>query len=72
MCATCGCSGEAAPREEHGHGHDHVHGHDHDHDHEHGHHHVPEIRKLEQQVLAKNDRIAQRTRAWLADRRVLA
>ena len=77
MCATCGCSGEAAPRHEHGpdpHDHSHVHGdgHEHDHDHEQGHTRVPDIRKLEQQVLAKNDRIARRTRAWLADRRVLA
>ncbi|RCW40390.1 hydrogenase nickel incorporation protein HypB [Halopolyspora algeriensis] len=76
MCGTCGCSDEAGVRisgplgteqhREQGHGHGHGPGTD------------PEASGrartilLEQDVLAKNDRRAQRNRAWLADRRVLA
>jgi hydrogenase nickel incorporation protein HypB len=68
----------------HDHGHDHDHGHhhhhhphhdhDHDHDHDHGHHHHGggTVVTLEQEVLAKNNRIAERVRGWLAGRGVLA
>ncbi|MEZ5829696.1 MAG: hydrogenase nickel incorporation protein HypB [Dongiaceae bacterium] len=62
----------------HGHGHDHDHGHAHPHAHEHGephHHHdhgTGAIVELEAQVLAKNDALAARNRAWLAGREILA
>ena len=57
----------------HDHEHDHGHGHDHDHDHDqrgdaHDHHTV----RLEQRLLAKNDRLAARNRGWLEGRGVLA
>ncbi|MGH8929858.1 MAG: hydrogenase nickel incorporation protein HypB [Egibacteraceae bacterium] len=63
----------------HDHGHDHTHDHDH-HDHEHGEVstlHVqadPPTRlvKLEQEVLAKNDLLAQRNRGWFEGRGILA
>ena len=63
----------------HVHHHDHHH-HDHDHDHEHhhhdhDHHHHHEggtVVTLEQQVLARNDSIAERVRGWLSGRGVLA
>ncbi len=70
---------------DHGHDHHHDHGHSHDHDHDHGHDHhhhdhdAPhvhgphgEVVSLEQAVLAKNDRIAQRNRGWFEGRGVLA
>ncbi len=85
MCATCGCSDPAGVRvidpagEGHGHGHDHSHGHSHGaHDHPHAgdHSHLPppdaKIVQLEQDVLAKNDRLAQRNRDWLASQGILA
>lgn len=64
MCAICGCDDH----------HEHVHAdgtrHSHPHSHEpHGHHdHID----LETRVLAKNDALADRNRAWLAQRRILA
>jgi hydrogenase nickel incorporation protein HypB len=58
MCATCGCSGTAT-------------GHDHPHDHEHGHGHSRVI-TLEQDVLAKNDRLAARNRQWFAEHGIVA
>ncbi len=65
------------------HGHDHDHGpghHHHDHDHnDHGHAHTHDhahatgtVVTLEREVLARNDSIAGRVRAWLAGRGVLA
>ena len=60
------------------HGHDHGDGHDHHHDHGHGHHHHDHdhgggtVVTLEQQVLARNNTIAERVRGWLAGRGVLA
>jgi hydrogenase nickel incorporation protein HypB len=64
MCATCGCG----------------HHHHHDHDHVHGSDEVPHVHarqtsrtvRLEQDVLAKNDRLAARNRAWLDERGVVA
>ncbi|HIP77994.1 MAG TPA: hydrogenase accessory protein HypB, partial [Kiloniellaceae bacterium] len=54
--------------------HDHHHDHDHDHGHPHDHVHGPggEVIALEQAVLAKNDRIADRNRGWFEGRGVLA
>jgi hydrogenase nickel incorporation protein HypB len=68
MCATCGCSDDAGVRvTEPGHTHEHGHGH--------GHHHPPEPETrtitLEQDVLAKNDLLAERNRHWLRDREIL-
>jgi hydrogenase nickel incorporation protein HypB len=72
MCATCGCAGIA-----HEHGHDHVHDQDHDHahthDHAHAHDHVDTRSiSLEQDVLAKNDRLAARNRALFTAREIAA
>jgi hydrogenase nickel incorporation protein HypB len=69
MCATCGCSGDAGVRvTEPGHTHEHGHGHGHSHEPE------PETRTvaLEQDVLAKNDLLAERNRSWLRAREILA
>src|SRR5438270_4567692 len=65
MCATCGCGGEPQDHE-HDHGEHHHHQ---DHDHHHHHHRVV---RVEEDVLAKNARIAERNRGWLAAHRVLA
>jgi hydrogenase nickel incorporation protein HypB len=70
MCTTCGCSGtgEASiiePGHSHDHGHDHSH-HHHDHDHHDDDHGV--VVTLEQQILAKNNLLAERNRGWFAGR----
>lgn len=57
-----------------GHHHGHAHGHPHhhgDHDHSHSHDHGA-IMDLEQEVLAKNGRLAERNRGWLEGREILA
>jgi hydrogenase nickel incorporation protein HypB len=64
-----------------GHGHDHDHAHDHAHDHDHSHApaasgaapsgHAATV-DLERAILAKNDRIAERNRAWFEGREILA
>ena len=71
MCATCGCS-------DHTHTHD-PDGHEHDHHHHHGeepaHVHVrppSRVVQIEQDVLAKNSRLAERNRGWLEGRAILA
>jgi hydrogenase nickel incorporation protein HypB len=69
MCATCGCSGGTQTD---GHGHGHEHGDGHGHEHAHGHGQESRILKLEQDVLAKNDLLAARNRAWLQARQVVA
>ena len=61
----------------HHHDHDHGHGHDHGHDHSHSHSHTHQNQtastiSLETAVLAKNDRLAERNRGWLAGREILA
>ncbi len=56
---------------EHGH-HDHHHHHDHERDHEHHYHGGGTVVTLEQEVLARNNRIAERVRGWLSGRGVLA
>ncbi len=87
MCSTCGC-GEADVRVTtpgaasgvaHGHDHDHDHDHDSGSDHPHDHVHLEvddELRthtlELEVAVLAKNDGLAARNRAWLAERGITA
>ena len=73
--------GVAAPTHEHGHGPGHEHGVGEYPDHDHNHTHAvlerePELRthtlELEVAVLARNDGIAARNRAWLAERRITA
>ena len=60
MCNTCGCSsGE----------HDHMHPGDHNHHHK---SHQTTIQRVEHDLLAKNDRIAEENRRWFADRNILA
>jgi hydrogenase nickel incorporation protein HypB len=61
-------------RQHHGHHHDHGHEHrhdDHDHAHAHARHHGTTV-TLEQRVLAKNDRQAERNRGWLEAKEILA
>ncbi len=69
MCKKCGCDEADAPARA---AHHHEHGHGSDHDHEHGPNHGSRILKLERAVLARNDELAERNRAWLATRRVVA
>jgi hydrogenase nickel incorporation protein HypB len=72
---------------DHGHDHDHAHAHGHDHDHvhadgsrhRHSHDHVPgdrapavELVALEARILAKNDAMAEKNRAWFKGREILA
>lgn len=66
MCATCGCSDDAGARVI---PHDHLHDHDHGHGHSHSRAHTV---VLEQKVLAHNDELAERNRAWLTERRIVA
>ena len=68
------------PHDHHHHHHDHGH-HDHQHEHDHGHGHAEghshphqhgTVITLEQEVLARNNRLAERVRGWLAGRDILA
>jgi hydrogenase nickel incorporation protein HypB len=72
MCVTCGCGDDAGvrvtmPGESQQHRHDGA-GHEHRHEPESG----GETITLEQRVLAKNDLCAERNRAWLAERNIVA
>ncbi len=81
MCTTCGCSDDAAAKitnlqsEKHDHHHSHDHEHTHDHDH-HDHSHGPAVKSstitLEEKILAKNDRLAERNRGWFEGSDILA
>ncbi|HEY2000311.1 hydrogenase nickel incorporation protein HypB [Paraburkholderia sp.] len=55
----------------HAHSHSHPHAHSHEHSHDHVHHHSTVI-TLEQDILAKNQLLAERNRGWLAGRSILA
>jgi len=65
---------------EHGHSHDHEHGHSHDDNHAHNHSHNGPSKQvkgsktitLEEQVLAKNDKLAERNRGWFEGANILA
>ena len=62
---------------DHSHGHDHSHDHDHDHHHHHDHQHTHDhihgtTVSLEAEILAKNDKLAERNRGWFAGRNILA
>ncbi len=81
MCATCGCGidHEHSLDELHDHsgGHEHDHDHDHDHgDHDHGHESADSVDgriiTLEQDVLRRNDHLAQHNREWLSRRGLVA
>jgi hydrogenase nickel incorporation protein HypB len=57
-----------------GHGHEHEHEHDHAHSDEHGHSHAPagsQTISVNQSILAKNDRIAERNRGYFKAKRLL-
>jgi hydrogenase nickel incorporation protein HypB len=57
----------------HSHDHDHEHGHSHEHGHPHTHHHDQGTTlRLDQQILAKNNQLAERNRGWFAGRDILA
>jgi hydrogenase nickel incorporation protein HypB len=81
MCATCGCSdhthhehGDSDFAQTHDHAHDHHHGHTHGDAIDRGHaaaRHATTLR-LEHEILAKNDRLAERNRGWFAARNILA
>ena len=80
MCTTCGCGSDGATLHPHPHDHTHDHPHDHGHSHPHGHDHgttvvtlAPEARlvRIEQDLLARNDRQAAINRATLAGLGVL-
>jgi hydrogenase nickel incorporation protein HypB len=77
MCATCGCDGPGAVihalQPDHAHDHDHPHSHEPDHAQPGQVLAPPDDRTviLQQRVLAKNDAIADRNRAWLAERGVV-
>jgi hydrogenase nickel incorporation protein HypB len=59
---------------DHHHGHDHHHhdGHDHDHSHDHERGATVDIVAVETRILAKNDALAAKNRAWFAGREILA
>ena len=85
MCTTCGCGEDHvhshAPGHSaaHGHGHDHSHSHDHGDDHDHGGlaqraagAAAGTTIELGVDLLAKNQRLAERNRGWLAGRNIAA
>jgi hydrogenase nickel incorporation protein HypB len=62
MCATCGCSSTTTRVDS-----------DHRHGHGHGHAHAPSrVIELEQDILAKNDLLAERNRDWFAGHGIVA
>ena len=78
MCTHCGCSDDATPVVTdlqtgetatvpivpvHAHAHSHGHGHTHDH---------ATVIRLDHDILAKNNRLAERNRGWFAGRSILA
>jgi hydrogenase nickel incorporation protein HypB len=69
-----GSDGHSHHHHHHDHEHDHEHHHAHEqHNHDHGHDHSPgRVISLEQDVLAKNDKVAERVRGWLAGRDLVA
>jgi hydrogenase nickel incorporation protein HypB len=75
MCASCGCAETTEVTLTNLQTGQHVHldgdGHEHDHVHSHGHGHGTMIR-LEQDVLSKNDRLAEQNRGWLEGRGIRA
>jgi hydrogenase nickel incorporation protein HypB len=85
MCGHCGCGDTASATvtalhsDEHAHVHAdgtrHSHAHDHGHHHHQADHHQPgetTLVELQTRILAKNDTLAARNRAWFAGREILA
>jgi hydrogenase nickel incorporation protein HypB len=76
MCGTCGCGDEniityrkpGVENETHSH---HDHNHEHGHSHEHDHSHAIEI-KLEQDILNKNNLLAERNRGFFEAKNILS
>lgn len=72
MCDTCGCDDDSGVRlttePDHSHEQENGHGHADGHDHPHG----TRTILLERNVLARNDELAERNRAWLAARQIVA
>ncbi|MGA7777018.1 MAG: hydrogenase nickel incorporation protein HypB [Paraburkholderia sp.] len=64
-------SDDHAHHHEHGDAHAHFHTHEHEHSHDHADGHTTSI-KLERDILAKNQLLAERNRGWLAGRSILA
>ena len=77
MCDECGCGDVGQPHtHDHDHPDTHAHGHSqgHSHDHAHGHDHSPDetlVLSVREKVLARNEELAARNRAWLAERGVV-
>jgi hydrogenase nickel incorporation protein HypB len=84
MCDNCGCGqpgnepailkpGEESHyhTHEHNHGHGHHHDNDHTHDHDHGHSHERKL-EIEQDVLGRNNLLAERNRGYFEAKKVLA
>ena len=65
MCGHCGCG---QPEHEHVHADGTRHSHPHNHDHD----HPTTVVELHTRILAKNDALAARNRAWFAGREILA
>jgi hydrogenase nickel incorporation protein HypB len=63
--------GEPHDHDHHHHAHEHGHAHDHGHTHTHDHAQGTTL-ALEKEILAKNNRLAERNRGWLAGRDLLA
>ncbi|MFO7608992.1 MAG: hydrogenase nickel incorporation protein HypB [Candidatus Krumholzibacteriia bacterium] len=83
MCDTCGCSqpadavtyrmpGHDGHAHDHHHHHEHDHGHDHDHAHPHEHERATRTLAVEQDILHRNDLLAQRNRGWFEAKGILA
>jgi len=64
MCSTCGCSSDA-PGHDHGHDHSYEHADDDRHSES-----ASRIIRLEQDLLAKNSRLAERNRGWFEGREI--
>ena len=76
MCDECGCGDvDHTQPQDHNHDHGHTHGHDHEHGHTHDHTHAPDatlVLSVREKVLARNEELAAKNRAWLAARGVTA
>jgi hydrogenase nickel incorporation protein HypB len=70
MCGHCGCGDTTAdlPHDQH----EHVHADGTRHSHSHHHHEGATLIELQTRILAKNDTLAARNRAWFAGREILA
>lgn len=83
MCTTCGCNqpeeavtihthAEGHAHEHHEHGHEHHHHHGHEHGHDHHHHGEKTVIELEQDILQKNNLLAERNRGYFDAKNILA